>query len=62
MIRMRRILPLVPVLVLAFASNLWAQAQGAPADGAWLTPAAAVILGAFVIAVSVKKAKRDHRD
>jgi hypothetical protein len=59
---MRRILPLIPVIVLSLASNLWAQTQGAPADNAWLTPAAAVILGGFIIAVSIKKSKREHRD
>lgn len=65
MIRMRRILPLVTVLLFTLTSSVWAQApqtEGARPDNPWLTPTAAVILAGFIIAVSIKKSKREHRD
>lgn len=61
-----RILLLIPLLVLIAASNAFGQPAagppGATADGSWLTPAAAVIFAGFIIAVSIKKSKREHRD
>ncbi len=63
MFHMRQIILLVPMLVLMLASSAWAQTpEGARADNAWLTPAAAILLACFVVAVSIKKSKREHRD
>ena len=72
---MRRIIPtlvhtlVVPmcVLVLSLATSAMAQApvpkdKQAPDDNSWKTPAAAVLFAGFVIAVSIKQSKREHRD
>jgi hypothetical protein len=62
---MRRILWLVPVFVLALATAASAQAAptGAPDDGmGWKGSVWAVILAGFIIAASIKKSKREHRD
>lgn len=68
---MRRIIPAsfvaMCVLVLSFASTAAAQApvpkdKLAPNDNSWKTPAAAVLFAGFVIAVSIKQSKREHRD
>ena len=46
----------------ASAVRAQAPADQAPEDSPWLTQAAIVLLGGFVIAVSMKKSKREHRD
>ena len=66
---MFRSLPaLVTVFLMLFglASTVLAQAapviDQAPENNAWKTPAAAILLGGFIIAASIKKSKREHRD
>lgn len=60
-------LVVVGVLVLGLGSSVMAQApvpadKLAPNDNSWKTPAAAVLFAGFIIAVSIKQSKREHRD
>ncbi|MEX2214083.1 MAG: hypothetical protein WD768_08150 [Phycisphaeraceae bacterium] len=54
------------VIVFGFAASVMAQAaeplDQAPEDNAWKTTAAVILLGGFIIAASIKKSKREHRD
>ncbi len=64
---MRRIFPITIVTLLTLATAAMAQApvpadKMAPDDNSWKNLAAVVLFAGFVIAVSIKNAKRDHRD
>lgn len=64
---MRRIFSITIVTLLTLATTVLAQApvpkeKLAPDDNSWKNLAAVVLFAGFVIAVSIKNAKRDHRD
>lgn len=64
---MRRIFSITIVTFLTLAGTALAQApvskeNMAQDDNSWKNIAAVVLFAGFVIAVSIKNAKRDHRD
>jgi|GEM_PF-3342798 len=64
---MRRAFSIIVITLLTVASSALAQApidkdKMAVDDNSWKNLAAVVLFAGFVIAVSIKNAKRDHRD
>jgi len=64
---MRRAFSIIVITLLTVATSALAQApidkdKMAVDDNSWKNLAAVVLFAGFVIAVSIKNAKRDHRD